>query len=323
MGDDVAGRVQLLGEGLDADGTLVRRLLEMGFEVRDFDPGRPLGDQIGDADVVLLRDGPLGEAELSRAPELKLVQRTGSHVYGVDLDAASAHGVAVSYVPTQFNPGQAVAEHTFYLLLALAKRARACEQAVEKRVVGAPTTMLLAGKTLGVVGLGRIGREMIGLGRAIGMQVVGLRQTTFPGLEDALHVRWVGGADELPELLAASDVVSLHVPAAAGNAGMIGASALATMKPGSLLLNTSRASLVDYPSVLDAIGSGRLGGFGVDVWWTEPADPGDPLLQFGNVLLTPHVGGAAEGARRGVVEVVAENVRRAVSGEPVKYLAHG
>ena len=317
----MTGRVQFLGEGLDGDGALARRLLEMGCDVRDFDPERPLGDQIGDADVVLLRDGPLGEAEFAAATQLKLVQRTGAHVYGVDLAAAAAHGVAVSYVPTQFNPGQAVAEHTLFLLLALAKRARACERAVARRVVGAPTTMLLAGKTLGLVGLGRIGREMIGLARAIGMNVVGLRQSTFPGLEDALHVRWVGGSEDLHELLGVSDVVSLHVPSSAANAGLIDAGALEAMKSGALLLNTSRASLIDYSAVLRAIESGRLGGLGMDVWWSEPADPADPLLQFENVLLTPHVGGSAEGARRGVVEVVAENVRRAINGEPVKFSA--
>lgn len=318
----MTGRVQFLGEGLDADGTLSQRLLEMGCEVGEFDPERALGEQIGDADVVLLRDGPLGEAEFSSARRLKLVQRTGVHVYGVDMAAAAAHGVAVSYVPSQFNPGQAVAEHTLYLLLALAKRARVCQRSVEKQLVGEPTTMLLAGKTLGLVGMGRIGREMIGLAKAIGMDVVGIRQTTYPGLADALHVRWLGGLGDLHELLAVSDVVSLHIPASAANAGLIGAAEIAKMRQGALLLNTARAALIDYPAVVEGVSSGWLGALGMDVWWSEPADPADPLLQFENVILTPHVGGAAEGARRGVVEVVAENVRRAMSGEPVRFLAH-
>lgn len=193
------------------------------------------------------------------------------------------------------------------------------QSAVAQRRVGLPSTLLLAGKTLGLVGLGRIGQKMVGLARAVGMDVVAVRQTTFPGLAAAQHLAWLGSPEELRHLLSVADVVSLHLPAGAETNGIIGAAEIDTMKKGALLVNTARASLIDYAAALEGIRSGHLGGLGLDVWWNEPVDPEDELLRFDNVIVTPHVAGSAEGARLGVVEVIAENVRRALNGEPVKF----
>jgi len=191
--------------------------------------------------------------------------------------------------------------------LALARRVPLHRRSFENRVVGDPPGTELAGKTLGIVGLGAGGRALARVARGFSMRVLAIRrQVTAPkGMRPDPDVDWLGGPGDLDRLLAESDFVSLHVPSGPDTRGLMDARRLAVMKPTAFLVNVGRGDLVERDALLAALQEGRLAGAGLDVYASEPPDPGDPLLQLPNVVATPHIGGVTLEALSRIADTVA------------------
>jgi phosphoglycerate dehydrogenase-like enzyme len=219
---------------------------------------------------------------LSQLPNLKMIAVCWIGTDAIDLAEARARGIVVSNIPGRTAP--LVAEHALALLLATARRVTFQTAELKAGRWIRRDNVFLRGKRLGVVGTGAIGQEMIRLARAVGMEVVAWSFHGDPALEAKLGFRYL----PLPELLATSDAISLHVRLSPESQGLIGRRELAQMKPGALLINTARGAIVDSEALVAALHSGHLGGAGLDVYETEPLSAAHPLLACEQIVLTPH-----------------------------------
>ncbi len=229
-------------------------------------------------------------AALAAADALRVVARYGVGVDNVDLAAAAARGIVVTNTPGA--NARSVAELTVALLLLLARPV--LRAATETRVGGWPRLpgLSLAGKTVGLVGFGAIGRQTARLLAGFDCRLLAYDPLLNEATAAALGVR----AAALDELLAASDFVSLHAPVTPATRGMVDAPFLVRMKPGAALVNTARGELVDEAALLDALTSGRLRGAALDAFAAEPPGGDNPLLALPNVIATPHMGAHTDGA---------------------------
>jgi D-3-phosphoglycerate dehydrogenase / 2-oxoglutarate reductase len=222
---------------------------------------------------------------LGAAPKVKIIARTGVGYDAIDVPAATARGVAVTIAPGTNQ--ESVAEQAFALLLALKRRVALYDRVIRgggwERDVVAP----VRGLTLGLVGMGRIGRAMVPRALAFGMNVVAFDPIHDPDfdLKHGIQRRM------FEEVLAGSDVLSLHLPATPETRHLINKATIAKMKPGAVLINTSRGSLVVESDLLEALESGQISGAGLDVFDPEPPLPSNPLLRHPNVVSSPHVAG--------------------------------
>jgi phosphoglycerate dehydrogenase-like enzyme len=280
---------------------LAELLVEADVRFRDHD--RPLKEQLSDVDVVLPSNSILGSAELASAPRLRLVQQPAVGHETIDLAAARAARVPVCNAPA--TNSDAVAQAALLLVLALARRLPLARRAFERAEVGVPVGVELGGKTICIVGVGRTGSRLAEYAHALGMRVVGVRS--------------VDGRARMLELLAESDVVSIHCPLTPLTHRSFDDDAFAAMKPGAFLVNVARGAIVDREALEHALDHGKLGGVGLDVFWEEPWDPNDPLFARENVVTLPHVGGTTTEALTRIARVCARNVRAIVDGEE---LAH-
>ena len=256
-----------------------------------------------DADALLLGLDHCDASVFASAPRLRVVSRFGAGVDRVDLDAARRHGVTVTNTPGANTV--AVAELTFGVLLALA---RDLPHAIATARAGAWTRKSgweLAGKTLGLVGLGRIGRAVAERAAAFGMRVIG-HDPYAPEVRGVVRV-------ELDDLWPEADVVSLHLGLGERTRHLVDAQALARMKPGAVLINTSRGGLIDEAALADALRSGHLAGAAADAFDREPP-VGSPLLGLPNFIPTPHLGAATREAARRMGEAAARNVVAVLTG---------
>lgn len=274
-------------------------------EVGEVAVGVPWEDVAGRVDAVLLRSARMDRAQIEAAPRLRIIARHGAGYDTVDLAAARERGVAVT-VTADAN-AVSVAEHAFALILAVVRRVAAADAGVrEGRWDDARRAAVgreLAGKALGVVGFGRIGRRVARMAAAFDMTVLAADPAAD---ERAAHELGVGLV-ALPELLAASDVISLHVPLLPATRRLIDARALAAVRRGAVLVNTSRGGLVDEAALVDALDRRLLSGAGLDVFDEEPLAAGNPLLRA-DVTLTPHCGGQTVEAMRRVGLQAADSV---------------
>jgi len=285
--------------------------------VYDRTPAGRLAERIASADLLFTNKTPLAAADLAAAPGLRgiCMLSTGHDV--VDSAAAAARGLPLCNVPEYGTAS--VAQAVFALLLELTNRTgRHGDLVHQGRWSASPDFCFwegelieLAGRTLGVVGLGRIGQAVASIGRAFGMEVLACRR---PG-----QASTQGGIPtvDLPTLLARSDVVSLHCPLTDATRGLIDASRLATMPRGALLLNTGRGALVQEHDLAAALHSGHLGGAGLDVLSVEPPAPDHPLLQAPNCLITPHIAWATRAARQRLIAAAAANGQAILAGAPI------
>lgn len=258
---------------------------------READGGRPLEEQVGEAEALIPSMARITRSVIAAAPRLKVIAQFGAGLEGVDLEAARERDVAVRNVVGA--NAQAVAELAAFLMLALARKLPRHRGSFERGVVGDPPGSELAGKTLGIVGLGSTGRALARIARGFGMDVLAVRRVPGPPDDD---VSRVGGAGELDELLRRADYVSLHVPLSDATRGLIDGDRLALMKPTAFLVNVGRGALIDREALLAALRGRRIAGAGLDVYWEEPPDPADPLLAMDNVVATPHLGGVTDEA---------------------------
>lgn len=282
-------------------------LRDSGLPVRFAEADRPLDEE----ELVELVRGcwglivgvdPVTAAVLDAGP-LRVVVRFGSGTDNVDLEAAGRRGVRVAATPGA--NARSVAELTIGLLLALARHLVVHDREIRSGSWSRHTGIELAGRRLGVVGYGAVGRQVAGIAGALGMEVV----ATDPAVRDA-EVPLV----DLETMLASSDAVTLHVPLADDTRAMIGATQLDRMRPHALLVNTSRGGLVDEQALAQALAAGRLGGAAFDTFEREPPEA-SPLLALDNFIASPHAGAATmEAARRTGVAAVRELLAGRPSG---------
>lgn len=257
---------------------------------------------------------------MARADALQLIQQCGVGLEGVDLVAARDVSIPVANVPSDISGNaDSVAELGIYLMVGLARDFRGMARSLDHRKMGEPQGRALRGQTVGLVGLGGIGRAMIHRLSPFGVHLMGIKQTDPQKAKAELGLDWVGGPEELGALLKKSDFVILCLPVTGDTKQFINRQTLALMKPSAFLINLSRGGLVDRSALEEALASGGIAGAGLDVFWEEPPDPQDPIFQY-NVLATPHVGGSTDVSMRGIVSVVAENIRRVARNEKPLYL---
>ena len=271
--------------------------------------------RIGDAEVVFINKVRLTDDIFAACPNLKLVSILATGYNIVDLAAARRRGITVCNVPGYST--RAVVQMTFALLLEICQQVGLHSGAVHTgRWQTCPDFCFwdrplieLDGKTMGIVGYGAIGSAVGTVAQALGMKLLVTARHERPVPEGARFV-------SLPELLAQSDVVSLHCPQTVENARMIDAGALAQMKDGAILLNTARGGLLDEQAVADALRSGKLLAAGMDVVSAEPIHADNPLLTAPNCFLTPHIAWAPLETRRRLQAISAENLRAFLAGKP-------
>jgi D-3-phosphoglycerate dehydrogenase / 2-oxoglutarate reductase len=239
-----------------------------------------------EADALLVIGEPLSAAVIERLDRCRVIARFGAGLDNVDIDAATGKGIQVTYVPGA--SVEEVSDHVLAMLFALARRmpdldaaTRRGDWAVLDRL---PPFRRLAEQTVGIIGLGRIGQTLARKVRGLGIGLVASDPYLPDGEVSALGARPL----PLPELLAASDFVSIHTPLTPETRHLIGAAELARMKPTACLLNAARGGVVDQAALVEALREGRLAGAGIDVFEAEPLPPDDPLQALDNVVLSPH-----------------------------------
>src|SRR5215831_4866521 len=299
---------------------IAEKLAPAGIDLFQSQPGwntivsnpKEYSEHLAAADALLVRSAVQVTREvLEKAPRLRVVGRAGVGVDNVDLEAATAAGVLVMNTPG--GNAISVAEHTLALMLAMARRIPQADSSTrggkweKKKFMGSE----LRGKTLGVVGLGSIGREVVKRARAFEMRVVGHDPYVTSAIAHDLGVELL----DLPQLYAASDYLTLHVAATPETTGMLSREAFAQMKDGVRIVNCARGELVDDAALADAIASGKVAGAALDVFSVEPPPPGYGLFAAESVLATPHIGGSTEEAQEIVGVRIAEQV--------VEYLRSG
>ncbi len=267
--------------------------------------------------VVAMRERTVFDAELfAMLPNLRLLVTTGMVNASIDMEAAKRHGVTVCGTRGSVGPA---AELTWALLLALMRNIPAenanFHAGGDQWQLGVGRDLM--GKTLGVVGLGKLGQRVIGYGKAFGMDVVGWSKNATPERCEALGVRH---APSLHELLGQSDVVTLHLTLNDGTRGIIGAGELAAMKPTAVILNTSRGPLIDEDALVGALTDGTISGAGVDTFDSEPLPKNHPLRGLPNLMATPHLGYVTQETYRIYYGDAVEAIRTWLDDAPVRIL---
>ena len=293
--------------GLEKEGRLRRHPLSRPEDI----PGR-----VADATVIISNKAPVTAAVLDAAPQLKLVVSAATGVNQIDLDACRTRGIAVANVAGYSTAS--VAQHCFALLLELATRTGLHATRIHDDWPASPCfTRLdhplveLSGKTLGIIGLGAIGRAVAHLAAAFGMKVVALDRkgaapSPIPRLPEA-------------EFLASCDVLSFHCPLTPETDRFLNAERIQRMKPGALVINTGRGGLIDESALASALRDGRLGGAGLDVLSVEPPPPDHPLLarDLPNLVITPHTAWSTREARIRLLQGIIDDIRAFKSGTPL------
>ena len=256
---------------------------------------------------------------LDAAKQLEVIGRAGVGLENIDLTAASERGIVVAWTPEQ--NANSVAELTVGLILALARHIPAADRDTRaghwnrQRFTG----IEILGKTLGVIGLGRIGAATAAKARALGMEIVAYDPLLDSDSLRALELR----ARILPleELLAVSDVVTCHLPATAATVGLLDAARLSLLKPTACLINTSRGTILDEAALIDLLGRRAIAGAALDVRAEEPPAP-SPLSAMENVILLPHIAAFTTEGQRRVVTAVCRDVAAVLRGEPARFFAN-
>jgi len=274
---------------------------------------------VREAYVLVVSHAQIGEPLFAGAPKLVGLVRTGIGLDTVDIPGATRHGVCVAHVP-DFCYDE-VADTAMTLLLAVARKVRLADRHVRSGS-WAPSALLpmrrLRGQTLGLVAFGHIARMVAERARGFGLRVIAYDPYVDGPTMAALGVDKVG----LDTLLARSDIISVHTPLTEETRGLIGQAAFAAMKPGAILINTSRGKVVDEGALIAALRSGRLGGAGLDVLWTEPPAKDHPLFQLDQVVLTPHYASSTVEAMDDLAQKINRQIVQYLRGEWPTYLAN-
>jgi phosphoglycerate dehydrogenase-like enzyme len=299
---------------------IIRAAMRPGFDLvtLEHDDDEERRQRIADCEAVIVAARPLRRSLIEAAPRLRLVHHQGvGYQDTVDVAALRERSIALALTPEGTTTG--VAEHTVLLLLAVLKRLPFADAELRQGRfhINAlrPVSRELAGMTIGYVGMGRIAQAVAERLRAFA--TTGLYHDPAVRLDAARAAALGVSPAGFDELLARADVVTLHLPLTAATRHLVGADALARMKPGAFLINTARGGLVDEAALAAALASGRLAGAGLDVFETEPVSPGHPLAGLANVVLTPHIAAGTRDALATKMRAVFANIERFFRGEPL------
>ena len=299
----------------DLDWSPVERLGDV--TLFDRTPADKIVERAADADIVLTNKVPFSADTLRQLPRLRFicVLATGYNI--IDTEAAARQGVVVANIPAYST--MSVAQMAFAHILNITNHvASYAREVADGKWTNCPDFCFwdsalteLAGKTMGIVGLGNTGMATARIAVAMGMKVVAMTSKSADTLPEGITPA------PLDDVLASADVVSLHCPLTPSTRHLINAASIAKMKPSAILINTGRGPLVDEQAVADALNGGRLAAFGADVLSQEPPRGDNPLLSARNCFLTPHIAWATLEARTRLMRTATENVRQFIAGEPV------
>lgn len=299
----------------DLDWSPVERLGDV--TLFDRTPADKIVERAADADIVLTNKVPFSADTLRQLPRLRFicVLATGYNI--IDTEAAARQGVVVANIPAYST--MSVAQMAFAHILNITNHvASYAREVADGKWTNCPDFCFwdsalteLAGKTMGIVGLGNTGMATARIAVAMGMKVVAMTSKSADTLPEGITPA------PLHDVLASADVVSLHCPLTPSTRHLINAASIAKMKPSAILINTGRGPLVDEQAVADALNGGRLAAFGADVLSQEPPRGDNPLLSARNCFLTPHIAWATLEARTRLMSTATENVRQFIAGEPV------
>jgi len=253
------------------------------------------------------------DAVFHQSTELRLLSLWGTGTDNVDLAAAARHGVTVTNTPgvSAFS----IAEHALALMLAAARRMPRLDAEIRQGRWPRGEAVQMHGKTLGIIGLGHVGRQFARLGAGIGMRVIAWTMHPNPALGFELV--------SLDQLLQSSDVVSLHLRLSSETRGFMSKTEIGKMKPSTILINTARGAIVDEPALVDALATRRIAAAGLDVFETEPLPQGHPLTRLDNVVLTPHSAGVTPEALEAGLQLSVDNVWNFLDGHPTNVVVSG
>ena len=269
-----------------------------------------------DAEMLLINKINLTAAVLAQLPRLRYIGVMATGYNTVDIEAAKAQGIVVTNIPAYST--DSVAQMTFAHILNLtnqvahyAQRNREGRWSKNADFCYWDTPLPeISGKVLGIVGLGNIGCKVARIAKDFGMDVFAFTSKNSADLPEGIQkTTWEG-------LLAASDILTLHAPLTAGTQMMVNGDTLKRMKPGALLINTSRGGLIDEQAVAEALATGQLGGYGADVMTIEPPTSDNPLLHAPNAYITPHIAWATKAARQRLLDICIENIKAFLAGAP-------
>jgi D-3-phosphoglycerate dehydrogenase / 2-oxoglutarate reductase len=281
--------VQILTEKLPSQDALVRVLA-------------------GSSAVIPIRERTRFNAPLlKQLPDLELISQTGNHVYHVDMQAATEAGIIVAMAPG----GNSTTEMAFGLMLAVMRRIPQSDQEMRRGEWPLVLGYVLKGKTLGILGLGKIGTEVAAIARAFRMNVIAWGPTLTAERAGKSQAIYMG----LEEVLKNADVVSVHLKLSEQSTNLLNEERLRLMKTSAYLVNTARGAIVDEPALVKVLREGVIAGAALDVFVEEPLPPNHPLLQLSNVVLTPHLGWPTDGGFEGFAEHAVTNILDYMSGK--------
>lgn len=311
-------KIVVLDRPLEMPGELDWSALEELGEVAIYDRSAPeeVAPRIGDAEIVMLNKSSITEETLAACPNVRFISVIATGYNTVDVAAASRRGIPVANVPSYGS--EAIAQHALALLLEITNHVAHHDAEVRKLrrtddndwCFWDYPSIELAGKTMGIVGLGRIGHTTANVGVALGMRVIACDMHPDPALRD--RVEYVS----LDELYRRADVIFLHCPLFPETRNMINRESIARMKDGAILINNSRGALVDEEALAEALRCGKISAAGLDAIANEPISAENPLLTAPNVFMTPHISWAALECRRRLKDTAIENVAAYLRGTP-------
>ena len=275
-----------------------------------------IAQRIGDAEVIVTNKTPISQQTLEQCPNLKLIAVLATGYNVIDCAAARKKGVSVVNVPTYGTAS--VSQYSIALLLEICHHIGHHDQSVHAGNWANNADWCywdyplieLEGKTMGIIGFGRIGQAEGRIARTLGMRV--LAYDLYPSDSG----RAIGAYVDLDTLYRQSDVISLHCNLTPENTRMINKDSIAKMKDGVILINNARGQLIDEQDVADALNSGKLAAAGLDVVYTEPIREDNPLLKAKNCIITPHISWAPKESRQRIMDVTTENIRAFLAGRP-------
>jgi phosphoglycerate dehydrogenase-like enzyme len=305
----------LFAASKDAWGGFLNRVKKLLPDHEFIAAGRFEITDLSGIDILIPTMSSVTEDTLKTADKLRLIQQCGAGLELVDINAARKRGIFVANVPTEVSGNaDSVAELAIYLMIGLSRNVELMKDSLEKQIMGGPMGVALKGRTVGIVGLGGIGKALVQRLRPFGVKLMGIKQSNPDQAKKELQLDWVGGPNDLDTLLRQSDYVVLCLPLNNFSQGLINRDTLKTMKPTGFLINVSRGGLVDYKALKSALKAKSIAGAGLDVFWEEPPDPADDIFRY-NVMATPHIGGATDVSVQGIARSVAENINRVVKGD--------
>ncbi|MDI6870814.1 MAG: hydroxyacid dehydrogenase [Bacillota bacterium] len=292
-------------------------LLKNGFEVRQL-ADRSLDSlkrEVADADAMLVRDARIPREVIECGKKLKVISRHGAGLENIDVDAATEHGIQVTNTPVANSTS--VAEHVLGLILSLAKNLQIMDRAVRDgrfEIRHQRYGLELEGKTLGIIGLGRIGRRLAAKAAlGLGMKVLGYDPYADPAALDPAILEVTGDWDRVFQ---ESDFVSLNLPLTEKTRGIVGKRDFALMKRTAFFINCSRGQVVVEGDLIEALQEGLIAGAGLDVYETDPPSPDNPLLKMENTVLTPHSAAHTEEAMVNMAVHAAQGIVEVLNGRP-------